>query len=108
MKTVYTAADPILAGFFEGVLRNAGITAHVFHAGLQGAAGELPPDQCWARIVVVHPEQFEMARELVREYLEPHEPEDQSDWSCLGCGERSEAQFTQCWSCGWERLATDR
>jgi hypothetical protein len=104
MKTVCAAADPIMAGFLEGILRQAGIPAHVFQSGLQGAAGELPPDQCLARIVVVHPEHLDTARELLRLYLEPSESVDAPGWVCPTCGEGSENQFTQCWQCGWERL----
>lgn len=104
MKTVFSGADPIMAGFVEEILREAGIPAHVFQSGLQGAAGELPPDQCLARIVVVHPEHVDAARELMRLYLEPTLSNDAPDWVCPTCSEISEAQFTQCWRCGSERL----
>ncbi len=103
MKTVYTAADPIMAGFIEGVLQNAGIRAHVLQAGLYGAAGEIPPNECWARVVVVHPDQAEQARAVIKEYLEAEADPDAREWKCPRCGERIEGQFTQCWSCGYER-----
>nr|WP_296751730.1 DUF2007 domain-containing protein [Thioalkalivibrio sp.] len=103
MKTVYTAADPIMAGFIEGVLQNAGIRAHVMQAGLYGAAGEIPPNECWARVVVVHSEQAEQAREVIKEYLEGEADPDACEWKCPRCGEQIEGQFTQCWSCGYER-----
>ncbi|AHE97779.1 putative signal transducing protein [Thioalkalivibrio paradoxus] len=103
MKTVYTAADPIMAGFIEGVLQNAGIQAHVLQAGLYGAAGEIPPNECWARVVVVHENQAEQARKVILEYLETEADPDACDWSCPRCKEKIEAQFTQCWNCGYER-----
>lgn len=104
MQTIYSSADPIMAGFIEGVLRDVGISAHVLQAGLYGAAGELPPTECLARIVVVHPEQAERARRIVREYLEPDAQHDFPDWTCPRCGEISEGQFTQCWQCAWENV----
>lgn len=103
MKTVYTAADPIMAGFIEGVLNNAGIQAHVFQAGLYGAAGEVPPNECWARVVVVHTEQAEQARAVIQEYLEAEVQPGVREWTCPDCGEAIEAQFTQCWNCGHQR-----
>jgi ribosomal protein S27AE len=108
MKTVYTAADPIMAGFIEGVLQNAGIQAHVLQAGLYGAAGAIPPNECWARVVVVHPEQAEQALAVIKEYLEAEADPSVLAWKCPRCGEQIEAQFTQCWSCGHEREAPKR
>ncbi len=103
MKTVYTAPDPIMAGFIEGVLQNAGIQAHVLQAGLYGAAGGIPPNECWARVVVVHEDQVEQARAVIREYLEVESGPDAREWTCPQCRERIEAQFTQCWNCGHDR-----
>jgi hypothetical protein len=103
VKTVYHAADPVMAGFIEGVLRHAGIDAHVFQAGLYGAAGELPPTECWARVVVVDDAQAAQARAVILGYLEPGPLPDASGWTCSRCGEAIEAQFTQCWQCGGER-----
>lgn len=102
MKTVYTAADPIMAGFIEGVLQNAGIQAHAMQAGLYGAAGEIPPNECWARVVVVHESQAEQARAVIKEYLEAEGDPEARAWQCPRCGEQIEGQFTQCWSCGYE------
>jgi len=102
MKTVYTAADPIMAGFIEGVLQNAGIQAHVMQAGLYGAAGEIPPNECWARVVIVREEEAEQAREVIKEYMEAKFDPEAREWKCPRCGEQIEAQFTQCWNCGYE------
>lgn len=103
MKTVYHNADPVMAEFIGGMLNDAGIPAHVHQAGLYGASGEIPPNECWARIVVVHEEQATEARELVMEYLEGDPVGDATEWTCPSCGERIEPQFTQCWNCGRER-----
>lgn len=102
MKTVYAAADPMFAALIEQVLRDAGIPAFCFQAGLVGASGEVPPTECFGRVVVVHDEQAERAREIVKAYLEPA-PQVADDWVCRHCGETLEAAFTQCWACGAER-----
>ncbi|WP_018139100.1 MULTISPECIES: DUF2007 domain-containing protein [unclassified Thioalkalivibrio] len=103
MRTVYTAADPVMAGFIENLLKEAGIPAYVAQAGLYGAAGEIPPTECWGRVMVVHEAQAEQARELIVEYLEGEPEHDGKEWKCSRCGERIEPQFTQCWNCGRER-----
>lgn len=92
-----------MAGFIEGVLSNAGIPAQVLQAGLGGAAGELPPNECWARVVVVQTAQWEEARAVIQEYLAGAEQHAEEFWICPQCGESSEGQFTQCWQCGAER-----
>ena len=44
----------------------------------------------------------ERARELVEQEL--HGPGlEEPAWTCPGCGERIEGQFTECWNCGRER-----
>ncbi|MFN4262070.1 MAG: DUF2007 domain-containing protein [Thioalkalivibrionaceae bacterium] len=102
MKTVYSAVDPVFAALIEQVLRDSGIAAFCFQGGLVGAAGELPPTECVGRVVVVHEEQAEQARAIVRAFLE-YEPESEAAWICTECGETLDSSFTQCWSCGRER-----
>ncbi|HLI56062.1 MAG TPA: DUF2007 domain-containing protein [Actinomycetota bacterium] len=34
------------------------------------------------------------------------EPDPRGPWECPGCGERLEAQFTECWKCGADRPGT--
>ncbi|WP_018950192.1 DUF2007 domain-containing protein [Thioalkalivibrio sp. ALMg11] len=103
MRTVYSAADPVMAGFIETLLQDAGIPAYVNQAGLYSAAGGVPPTETWARIMVVHEEQAEEARAIILEYLEGEPEHDGKDWKCPRCGEVIEPQFTQCWNCGREK-----
>lgn len=106
MRTVYAAADPVMAGFIENLLQEAGIPAYVNQAGLYSAAGEVPPNETWARIMVVHEEQAEEARAIILEYFEGEPQHDGENWKCSRCGEVIEPQFTQCWNCGREKPKT--
>jgi hypothetical protein len=45
--------------------------------------------------------QAERAIRLLAESQE--EPADAADWTCPGCGEQIEGQFTDCWQCGTAR-----
>jgi hypothetical protein len=56
--------------------------------------GDLPPAECQAELWLLDPRDTARAEELLFRREPTGEP-----WLC-GCGERSEAQFTQCWKCG--------
>lgn len=103
MRTVYSAADPVMTGVIESLLQDAGIPAYVNQAGLYGAVGEIPPTETWARIMVVHEEQAAEARTIILEYLEGEPQNKGRPWQCPRCGEVIEPQFTQCWNCGREK-----
>jgi DNA-directed RNA polymerase subunit RPC12/RpoP len=44
---------------------------------------------------------LEEARQLLEASMAKSETLDKP-WQCQGCGEKIEAQFTQCWKCGTE------
>lgn len=64
---------------------------------LGGAAGELPPHECWPELWVIEAADWARARALVDAELAPA---DATPWTCPGCGETIEGQFAQCWHCG--------
>lgn len=101
MKRVYSAGDIAAAGFIQGVLENEGIRAMVKYALLSGAAGELPPTECWPEVWVMEDEDEARAREIISAVTAV--AEEGAGWTCPGCGEQLEAAFTQCWNCGRER-----
>ncbi|MFI0397686.1 MAG: DUF2007 domain-containing protein [Thiolinea sp.] len=96
LKKVYTASTPLMPGFIQQILENAGINCTQRNYFLNGAMGELPFVETWPAIWV--DEQDEpRALELIRLTLE--NPTTGS-WTCSACGETSEAQFQSCWQCG--------
>ena len=68
---------------------------------LSSAMGELPPAECQAEVWVLRDEDAGAAERILRSYHSA--PPDGPAWSCAACGERGEAQFTQCWRCGTDR-----
>lgn len=102
MKRVFSASDVAAAGFIQGVLENEGIQALVKYGLLSGAAGELPPTECWPEVWVMDDDDERRAREII-EAVTAGGPEGVPGWTCAGCGEVLEAAFTQCWNCGRER-----
>jgi len=107
MKKVYAAENPTMAHFVRNLLEAEGITARVqdehltiFAGGHQagssiGPAGWVLSDADGARAESIFEEQ------LSGDGAPAGEP-----WTCPGCGEKVEPQFTECWKCGGKRAGT--
>ena len=95
MRRLTQAPNIAIAALWADTLREAGIAASVQRQFLGSAAGEIPPDQCLPEIWLMHDEQFEQARALLRALT--HLP--QRRWQCA-CGELVEGGFESCWNCG--------
>ena len=99
---IYTG--PVLANLaiVRDVLESYGIACETRREYLGGAAGELPPIETWPELWIFDESRVEQARQLVQEVLEPPKAST-ACWTCPGCREEVESQFTACWSCGTER-----
>ncbi len=96
LKKVYTAATPLMPGFLQEILENAGIPCQQRNYFLNGAMGELPFVETWPSLWVE--EDYEQqALELIQVTLE--QP-SLGVWVCPNCREVLEAQFQNCWQCG--------
>ncbi|MDH5544554.1 MAG: DUF2007 domain-containing protein [Gammaproteobacteria bacterium] len=104
MKQVYIAANLPDAHMCKDYLESFSMPVIIKGEFLTGAAGELPVN-AYPSVWVVDERDYELALTKVKIY-ERHESVDQlydNDWLCEQCGERIEAQFTQCWQCGNQR-----
>ncbi len=99
MKRVFMDADPVLSGFVESLLVNAGIECIVRNQYLGGGVGELPVNECWPEVWVLDDTDANAATEIIERTLTTRTT-DTREWICAQCGEHLEAQFGQCWSCG--------
>ncbi|NJS37244.1 MAG: DUF2007 domain-containing protein [Brachymonas sp.] len=95
MKRLGQAPNIAIAQLWVDILRDQGIDANMQRYFLNGAAGDLPPDQCLPEIWVQEDEQFERAQQMFAEIQRT----PQRNWICTGCGERVEGGFEQCWNC---------
>ncbi len=95
MKRIYSSFNLAAVHHARNVLEAEGIRAVVKNEMLSSAMGELPPAECQAELWVRKAD-AERATRILR-YDAPLEG---SPWTCGGCGETSEPQFTQCWRCG--------
>lgn len=102
MRRVYGSFDLVAVHHARNVLASEGIDAVVRNEILSSAAGELPPADCQIELWVLSDADAPRAEALLR--FERDAPEGSvAPWRCDGCGEESEAQFTQCWQCGRAR-----
>jgi hypothetical protein len=98
---VFSSYDLVAVHHARNLLEAEGIRAEVRNERLSSAMGELPPAECQAEVWVLEAGDAARAEHLLREGIRASGP----PWSCSGCGERIEPQFTQCWRCGATRRA---
>jgi hypothetical protein len=104
LKRVYTAETLVQVVHVQNLLAAHGIPAQLRNTRLGGALGEIPFLETWPQLWV-DDQLFEWASQVIerdlRQPVAPGEP-----WTCPKCGERIDAQFTDCWRCGAaERVA---
>jgi len=105
MKQVYSAPDLIVAQMLKDYLLTFQIECIVKGDMLIGAVGEIPADT-YPTVWVLDDADYDKAKALVEKY-ENNQSEDQvfnNVWKCEDCDELIDAQFTQCWNCGKERI----
>jgi hypothetical protein len=102
MVRAFIARDALQAHFVCSLLEREGITATVLGEPLQGVGGAIPIIET-APAVWVRAEDEPAAAAVVRQMESARNRHDASRgerWECPRCGERLEAQFTDCWNCG--------
>ncbi len=99
MKRVFSSHNLAAVHHARNVLDAEGIRAVVKNEFLSSAMGDLPPAECQAELWILNELDSARAEAILfrREVAGP-------PWTCAGCGEAAEPQFTQCWRCGAYRL----
>ena len=88
----------------KNLLQSAGIRCHIRNEALSSLAGEVPFAEVAMRLELEDESDRARAEALLREMQSQAGPAAET-WTCPRCGERLEAQFSACWSCGAERPA---
>lgn len=97
---VFTADNPVEVGFVRGLLEAEGIETRVRSMELWAAAVEIYFAEGARPSVWVKVRDRERAERILKER---DRTEAGNEWTCAGCGERLEGQFTSCWHCGQAR-----
>jgi hypothetical protein len=103
MKRIHSAKDPLMIGHLKNVMATFGIKCVAKKLDLISAAGELPPIECWPELWVVDDDKVVKAKRILKKTLAPLASVKRS-WTCNGCGENIEGQFSECWNCGHDRF----
>ncbi len=102
---VYSAQNSLMVDHLKHVLDAQGIGCVVRNRFVAGAAGRLPPNECWLELWIVDDAQLPAARKLLRQAFEEEDPAIGESWECPRCGEELEPQFEACWKCSTSRNA---
>lgn len=98
MIKAYTAANLQDAHILLGLLRAEGIDARILNASAYGGLGEIPFDQAYPELWLVHPADLDRAQRVFEVFDHPVDAEP--DAPCPACGETSPGAFAVCWHCG--------
>ena len=101
MKKVYRSHLPFQVAQLKGILEANHVQCVTRNDFLQGAAGELPPTECWPELWILDNAQLARAEELVAAFTSVNT--ESMPWICEHCDERMEGQFGSCWHCGHDR-----
>lgn len=103
MRKVYSSQLVPMVGHLRNVLESHGIDCIVKNDFLCGAAGELPPNECWPELWIMEDRHYDEAVAIVSAASLENLVDPGGRWICASCGEELEGQFTDCWSCGSSR-----
>jgi hypothetical protein len=95
MKRVFRAASLLQVAHARNLLLTAGIPSELRNQYLAGALGDLPMLETWPQLYVDDDDEQIALRALARAAAAPAG----APWTCGGCGEVLEPQFTSCWRC---------
>jgi len=87
-----------IAGMFKELLAGEGIECLIRNERLSTAMGEIPFVECFPELWVLDEETYPRAKLLLNAWLS--NPAATETWTCPGCSEEIDGQFTACWSCG--------
>jgi len=102
MQKIYTSPDRIMVFHCKNLLESHNIECVVKNEFLAGAAGEIPPNECWPELWVKNVQQYKDAMQILNSNCLITDKK-LPIWKCTKCGEKLEGQFTTCWRCGENR-----
>ena len=87
---------------FKAMLEDEGIDTWVKNQQGSSLAGEVPFAEVFPELWVLNDADYEAAREFIEDWRTAQPPAS-TGWTCPGCGEAHEKDFTSCWQCGRDR-----
>ncbi|MCG8599819.1 MAG: DUF2007 domain-containing protein [Verrucomicrobiales bacterium] len=103
MRELFRDIEFTKVGYWKSILESHGIETFIKNRDLSSLAGEvaiLP--EVWPALCVVNDEDYERARQLMKETAENDAAQSEVEVKCPSCGEENPGNFELCWSCGSE------
>ena len=98
MKEIFTAQDFTRVGFYESVLKEAGIRCFIQNFNSEYFPIALPS---LPRLCIIDDQDYDDAMELLAPFQnQPISAVASTEWKCPACGETVPAEFASCWKCG--------
>jgi hypothetical protein len=101
-RPLLASLDTLEVHHLKNVLEAEGISCYLRNELLTRLAGEIPFTECALELHLAD-EADRWRAERVLEAWRRAAPGPAEAWTCGGCGERLEGQFTDCWRCGRSR-----
>ena len=102
MKLVFSSPDSSQVGLLKSMLDEAGIPCLIRNEAVSRA---IPIALFQPELCVMNDEDYPRAHDLCERWRHPSSTVPAS-WICPKCGEKIEGQFSSCWNCGAEQVAT--
>ncbi|MDT3779767.1 DUF2007 domain-containing protein [Nitrospira sp. MA-1] len=102
MKNLYVSQSLIDVESRKELLDQAQIPSTIKNQRSAMLGGEVPFVEVFPELWVLKDENFNRANRLLEDW-EQAQPLEATQWTCSGCGELHQKEFTTCWKCGMER-----
>jgi len=102
MKKLYVSQSLIDVESRKELLDQAEVLCTIKNQRSAMLGGEVPFVEVFPELWVLHDKDFERAQQLLQDWEEA-QPLETTSWTCAGCGEVHQKEFTTCWKCGHER-----
>ncbi len=104
MKEIFSNLDYTQVGYFETVLKEAGIRCFIQNANTYNLTGITT----FPKLCIIDDGDYDAALELLKPLHQKKSPGalPQADWTCQKCGESVPGEFDRCWNCDADRVAT--
>ncbi len=106
MKEIFSDPDYTRVGYFESVLKEAGIRCYIQNAYSHNLLTGIPSHLFFPKLCIIDDEDYQAALDLLNPLYEKEIPGavQRADWACPNCQESVPGEFDQCWKCDTIRL----
>ncbi len=102
MRKVFVSHDLAEVESLKALLEREGIRSWIKNQRSSSLAGEVPFAEIFPELWILDDADAAAARDFL-DHWHTAAPPHSTGWTCPGCGEAHEKDFTACWQCGRDR-----